>query len=65
MADIIECEILEDGRIKATTPTISQANHMGAEKFMAWIASQTGARPQITKRPHKHGKQEHHHEHKH
>ena len=40
--DTIEVEILEDGRIRTTTPgSVSAANHSVAEAFFRYIATMT------------------------
>jgi len=40
--DKLEIEILEDGTIKVTTDAISGVNHMSAEQFMQFMATETG-----------------------
>lgn len=54
--DTIEIEILEDGTIKTTTPSISGANHINAENLMGFLATATGDKGTR----HRHGKGHHH-----
>lgn len=65
MSDEIEIEVLEDGRIRAVTDTISTPNHVTADAFMKWMATQTGAQPQVVKRAKKHSHSSHTHKHEH
>ena len=49
MADEIEIEILEDGTIKVTTPTISAASHRNADEFMKLLKEYMGGEVQTEK----------------
>lgn len=60
--DILDLEILADGTIKATTPTISNANHKSADDFFKFLAEKCGGKVEKTKRKHGHT---HAHDHEH
>lgn len=63
--DILDVEILPDGRIKVTTDDISQPNHMNAENFMKFIAQATGSPARTTSRNKHINAHSHTHEHEH
>jgi hypothetical protein len=67
MADSIEIEILEDGRVRILTGGFSAANHRNAEEIVAELERVLGAVEKKEKRKgHKHGHSHTHtHEHKH
>jgi aromatic ring-opening dioxygenase LigB subunit len=47
MADAMQVEILADGTMKVTTSKVSMANHLNAEKFLAFASELMGG---VTKR---------------
>ena len=58
--DVMNIEILPDGRIKTTTDPISGANHSNAEEFLKFIARMAGGETTIVRR-----KEAHTHSHTH
>ena len=50
MADKIEIEILEDGKIKITTEGISKANHCNADELLGEIEKLAGGERQKRRR---------------
>ena len=49
MTDEIRVEILDDGRIKMTTPGISAANHRAADQFLELVNELMGGEVETTK----------------
>lgn len=56
MSDEFEVTIMEDGSVKVETfGTISEINHLSAEKFLKELAGELGVTPEkIRKSVHKH-----------
>ena len=63
--DNINVTILEDGTIKVETDEVGQANHMNAEKFLAFMARLAGGQTETIRKPHSHGQHTHVHGHSH
>ncbi len=58
--DTIDIEILDDGRIKTTTPgSVSAANHSNAEAFFRYIATMTDGDVSRSKLKHDHQQHQH------
>jgi hypothetical protein len=58
--DEIQIEILADGTIRCEVDSISNANHLVADKFLAWIAEQAGGQKSRQRRgTHTHTHHEH------
>ena len=49
MTDEIRVEILDDGRIKTTTPGISAANHRAADQFLELVNELMGGEVETEK----------------
>lgn len=69
-SDVFTVEILEDGTIKVETDSVSAANHLTAENFLAAMFELAGGKSEIQyKRPlavhehHHHHDGNHHHAH--
>ena len=54
MADTIEIEILDDGRIKVTTGKVSAIHHASADEFLQLVATLAGGAVSKTRRATKH-----------
>ena len=60
--DDLQIEILEDGRVKVTTPGISGVNHKNADELLKFMSQQLGGavEKQKNKKTHTHHKQHQH-----
>ena len=52
--DVIQYEVLEDGRIKWTTDRISPANHTNADRFLAEIGRLLGGTTEVKRKSESH-----------
>lgn len=65
-ADKLKVTILADGALKIETDKISDANHMSADRFMAFLADELGVVPERVRKTKGHAHaHDHEHDHEH